>query len=188
MFASTTLIGESFVGEGPDAAHTNLVIGRKGGPVETAWASALATPTVGHAPFVTVLRPNVPVKPLTLFVSKAEPAGELHQNAIWGSAQAGLAAGIAQALGEGLIPADEVDDLLIIAAVWVNPAVGDLDAAYRNQRSAAYLAVVAAVRQEPSVEAVLAAAQLGPSNPFYTPDAIVVGDASATVSANGVAI
>ena len=73
--------------EGPDAAHTNLVIGRKGGPVETAWASALATPTVGHAPFVAVLRPNVPVKPLTLFVSKAEPSGELHQNAIWGSAQ-----------------------------------------------------------------------------------------------------
>ena len=169
MFASTTLIGESFVGEGPDAAHTNLVIGRKGGPVETAWATALATPTVGHAPFVTVLRPNVPVKPLTLFVSKAEPAGELHQNAIWGSAQAGLAAGIAQALAEGVIPADEADALLIIAAVWVNPSVGDLDAAYRNQHSAAYAAVLAAVRHEPSVDAVIAAAKLGPTNPFYTP-------------------
>jgi 5,6,7,8-tetrahydromethanopterin hydro-lyase len=192
MFASTTLIGESFVGEGPDAAHTNLVIGRKGGPVETAWASALATPTVGHAPFVTVLRPNVPVKPPTLFVSKAEPAGELHQNAIWGSAQAGLAAGIARALGEGLIPADEADALLIIAAVWVNPAVGDLDAAYRNQLSAAYAAVVAAVRHEPSVDAVLAAAKLGPTNPFYTPAETVSEVASAasseTSSANGAAV
>ena len=169
MFASPTLIGESFVGEGPNAAHTNLVIGRKGGPVETAWATALATPTVGHAPFVTVLRPNVPVKPLTLFVSKAEPSGEVHQNAIWGSAQAGLAAGIARALVEGVIPADEVDELLIIAAVWVNPAVGDLEASYRNQSEAAYSAVAAAVRCEPSVAAVLEAAKLGPTNPFYTP-------------------
>jgi 5,6,7,8-tetrahydromethanopterin hydro-lyase len=177
MFASTTLIGESFIGEGPDAAHTNLVIGRKGGPVETAWATALATPTVGHSPFVTVLRPNVPVKPLTLFVSKAEPGGELHQNAIWGAAQAGLAAGLARALHDGLIPADEADDLLVIAAVWVNPAVGDLDAAYRNQRAAAYAATAAAVRCEPSVDAVLAAAKLGPSNPFYTPAGIDGGAA-----------
>jgi 5,6,7,8-tetrahydromethanopterin hydro-lyase len=169
MFASPTLIGESFVGEGPDAAHTNVVIGRKGGPLETAWATALATPTVGHAPFVTVLRPNVPVKPLTLFVSKAEPSGELHQNAIWGSAQAGLAAGVARALAEGLIPAEEADELLIIAAVWVNPAVGDLDASYRNQREAAYSAVAAAARREPSVDAVLEAAKLGPANPFFTP-------------------
>ena len=34
-FAATALIGESFVGDGADAAHTNVVIGRKGGPVET---------------------------------------------------------------------------------------------------------------------------------------------------------
>jgi 5,6,7,8-tetrahydromethanopterin hydro-lyase len=186
MFASTTLIGESFVGEGPDAAHTNLVIGRKGGPVETAWTTALATPTVGHAPFVTVLRPNVPVKPLTLFVSKAEPAGELHQNATWGAAQAGLAAGIAQALAEDLIPADEADELLIIAAVWVNPSVGDLDASYRNQRDAAYSAVAAAVRHEPSVDDVLAAAKLGPTNPFYTPTADVsLNGTTESVSLNG---
>jgi 5,6,7,8-tetrahydromethanopterin hydro-lyase len=173
MFASTTLIGESFVGEGPDAAHTNLVIDRKRGPVETTWTAALATPTVGHAPFVTVLRPNVPVKPLTLFVSKAEPVGELHQNATWGAAQAGLVGGIAQALAEGLIPAEEADELLIIAAVWANPAVGDLDASYRNQRQAASSAVAAAVRHEPSVDEVRTAAKLGPANPFYTPAADV---------------
>ncbi|MFG3288085.1 formaldehyde-activating enzyme [Streptomyces sp. NPDC048179] len=168
-FAPTALIGESFVGAGADAAHTNLVIGRKGGPVETAWATALATPSAGHVPFVTVLRPSVPVKPLTLFVTKAAAAGDLHERATWGSAQAGLAQGIADAVADGLIPAADADDLLIVAAVWVNPAVDDLDASFRNQRAAAYGAVRAAVTGTPTVSDVLAAAQEGPTNPFYTP-------------------
>ena len=51
-FAQDTLIGEAFVGEGPNAAHLNVVVGRKGGPVETAWATSLATPRQGHVPFL----------------------------------------------------------------------------------------------------------------------------------------
>ncbi|MFE5812065.1 formaldehyde-activating enzyme [Streptomyces sp. NPDC056479] len=172
--APTALIGESFVGEGANAAHTNIVIGRKGGPVETAWATALATPSAGHVPFMTVVRPSVPVKPLTLFVAKAAAEGELHQRATWGSAQAGLAQGVADAVEEGLVPADDADDLLIIAAVWVNPAVDDLDVSFRNQRAAAYGAVRAAVTGTPTVADVQAAAKQGPANPFYTPTAEVL--------------
>src|SRR5438445_10345721 len=94
MFASTTQIGESFVGDGPDAAHINTVLGRYGGPVEVAWTTALATPRPGHAAFVAVLRPNLPVRPLTLFVNKATIAGERHGELTWGAAQAGVAAGV----------------------------------------------------------------------------------------------
>ncbi|OPF81065.1 formaldehyde-activating enzyme [Streptomyces antioxidans] len=168
-FAPTALIGESFAGEGANAAHTNVVIGRKGGPVETAWATALATPSAGHVPFLTIVRPSVPVKPLTLFVTKAAADGELHQRATWGSAQAGLAQGVTDAVRDGLLPAEEADDLLIIAAIWVNPAVDDLDVSFRNQRSAAHDAVRAAVNATPTVADVLAAVEEGPANPFYTP-------------------
>jgi 5,6,7,8-tetrahydromethanopterin hydro-lyase len=161
------LIGESFVGDGANAAHTNIVLGRKDGPVAAAWATALATPSAGHVPFVTVLRPSVPVKPFTLFVSKAAPAGERHERAIWGSAQAGLARGVADAVAGNLLP--DPDDLLIIAAVWVNPAVDDLDESYRNQREAAFGAVKAAIDGTPTVEDVLQAAKAGAHNPFYTP-------------------
>ncbi len=34
------LIGESFVGEGADAAHVNTVLGSRNGPVGVAWATA----------------------------------------------------------------------------------------------------------------------------------------------------
>ncbi|RZQ60768.1 formaldehyde-activating enzyme [Amycolatopsis suaedae] len=166
-FAPTALVGESFVGEGANAAHTNIVLGRKGGPVETAWVTALATPSAGHVPFVTVVRPSVPVKPLTLFVAKAAASGDLHERATWGSAQAGLAQGVCDAVGAGLIPAEEVDDLLIVAAIWVNPAVDDLDESFRNQRTAAREAVAAAVNRTPSLDDVLAAANEGAANPFY---------------------
>ncbi|MCX4597019.1 formaldehyde-activating enzyme [Streptomyces sp. NBC_01549] len=170
-FARTALIGESFVGQGPNAAHTNIVLGRRGGPVEGAWATALASPSAGYAPFVTVVRPSVPVKPFTLFVNKAEAEGELHQRATWGSAQAGLAAGVSDAVAQGLIPAEEVEELLIIAAVWVNPQVDDLDESFRNQRTAAYEAIAAAVRSLPGIDEILDIAASGPANPFYTPSA-----------------
>ncbi|MEU2926826.1 formaldehyde-activating enzyme [Streptomyces sp. NPDC007251] len=173
-FAATALIGESFTGAGVNAAHTNVVIGRRGGPVETAWATALATPSAGHVPFLAVVRPSVPVKPATLFVTKAAAEGELHRRATWGSAQAGLAQGVLDAVSEGLIPAGEADELLIIAAVWVDPGVDDLDASFRNQRAAAYGAVRAAVTGTPSVADVLKAAEEGPANPFYTPSAEVL--------------
>ncbi len=66
-----TQIGEAFVGSGAHAAHVNTVLGELGGPVETAWATALAMPRPGHVAFVCVLQPGLPVKPFTLFVNKA---------------------------------------------------------------------------------------------------------------------
>ena len=38
------LIGESFVGEGAEAAHIDTVPGDRHGPAGTAWATALADP------------------------------------------------------------------------------------------------------------------------------------------------
>ena len=36
-------IGEGFVGEGANAAHINVVLGLRDGPVGTAWATATRT-------------------------------------------------------------------------------------------------------------------------------------------------
>ena len=90
--------GESFVGDGADAAHINTVLGRRDGPVGTAWATALATPSAGHTPFVAVLRPGLPVQPFTLFVNKAAIADDEHGRLTWGAAQAGVAKGVAYAV------------------------------------------------------------------------------------------
>lgn len=161
-------IGESFVGDGVNAAHINTVFGDRRGPAGTAWATALGSPSAGHVPFVAVLRPSLPVKPLTLFVTKAAPADDTHGQHIWGPAQAGVSGGVADVLAEGIISAVEADSHVIIAAVWVNPGADDADAVYRHNRIATFEALCNGARQLPSVEAVLDA-RSSVSNPFYTP-------------------
>jgi 5,6,7,8-tetrahydromethanopterin hydro-lyase len=162
-------IGESFVGEGAEAAHVNTVLGDRQGPVGTAWATALATPRQGHIPFVTVLRPNLPVKPLTLFVNKAPVLDDAHANLTWGAAQAGVAGGVADAVAEGIISEQAAEDLVLIAAVWVNPNAKHAALVYRNNRAATRNALLAGVQGTPKVADVLAARD-APSNPFFTPE------------------
>ena len=128
----------------------NTVLGRKGGPVETAWATALATPRQGHVPFVAVVRPNYPVKPLTLFVNKADLRGDRHAALTWGAAQAGVARGVLDAVADGVLPADEVDDLLLIAAVWVDWAAADEEAVYAANAEATRAALAASAEGRPA--------------------------------------
>jgi len=161
------LIGESFIGEGAEAAHVNTVLGDRAGPVGTAWATALATPGSGHTPFVAVLRPGLPVKPLTLFVNKATVTDAGHSELTWGAAQAGVAAGVADAVSEGIVSTADADQLLLIAAVWVNPAAKDADKVYANNRAATKQALRSGAEGLPQIADVLSAADR-PTNPFYT--------------------
>jgi 5,6,7,8-tetrahydromethanopterin hydro-lyase len=164
--AFETQIGESFVGSGPDAAHINTVLGAKGGPVETAWATALATPRQGHAAFVTVVRPGLSVKPLTLFINKAELQGEEHSRLTWGAAQAGVASGVLWAVSDAVIAPDAVDDLLLIAAVWVNPEASVERLVFENNRLATRQALEAGSLRRPSLAELLEVRD-APENPFY---------------------
>lgn len=166
-------IGEGFAGDGPNAAHVNTVLGSKDGAVGSAWATALATPRLGHAPFVVVVRPNVPVKPFTLFVNKSAIDSEKttltarHARFTWGAAQAGVAAGVLAALRQGVVSEEEADELLLIAAVWVNPNADDENAVCANNEAATLAALVAGRDGAPTVADVLAAG--APQNPFFGP-------------------
>lgn len=161
-------LGESFVGSGVNAAHINTVFGHRDGPAGTAWAVALATPSQGHVPFVAVLRPSLPVKPYTLFVTKAAPSGDDHGNHIWGPAQAGVAAGVADAVADGVISEADSDTHVVITAVWVNPAADDADAVYRNNREATRTALANGAALLPELSEIISARER-PWNPFYTP-------------------
>jgi 5,6,7,8-tetrahydromethanopterin hydro-lyase len=161
-------IGECFSGSGVNAAHVNAVFGDREGPAGAAWATALGSPSAGHVPFVAVLRPSLPVKPLTLFVSKAAPASDQHGLMIWGPAQAGIAGGVADALAEGVISERQATVCVVLAAVWVNPGADDADAVYRNNRTAALTALRNGMADLPAVDDVLAARD-EVWNPFYNP-------------------
>src|SRR5580658_8777783 len=129
-----TQFGEAFVGTGAEAAHINTVLGSKGGPVEVSFTTALATPRHGYAAFVTVIRPGLPVKPFTLFVNKAEIVTSRHSRLTWGAAQAGVASGVLSAVADDVIDASGVDEMLLIAAVWVDPEAESEALVYANNR------------------------------------------------------
>ncbi len=161
-------VGEGFVGSGPELAHVNTLVGRRDGPVGTAFATALATPSTGHAPFLAVLEPGLPVQPPTLFVNKAAIADDDHGALTWGAAQAGVAAGVADAVADGVISADAVTDLVVIAAVWVNPAATDALRVEANNRSATRQALAAGAAGDPPVEKVVASRHEA-WNPYVRP-------------------
>jgi len=168
--ASAMLIGESFIGEGAEAAHINTVLGGRNGPVGTAWATALATPRPGHVAFVAVVSPGLPAKPMTLFVNKVPVAGDVHAALTWGAAQAGVAGGVADAVADQIISAADADELLLIVAVWVNPEARDAEKVYANNRAATRAALQAGVAGAPSVADVLAGRE-HPANPYFSPPA-----------------
>ena len=157
-------IGEAFVGSGGEVAHLNVVLGPEDGPVGTAWATALATPTAGHQPFLVVIEPGIPVRPYTLFVSKATLAGETHSKLTWGPAQAGVAAGVADAVAVQHIDGTGV----LIAAVWVDPAAQDADLVFENNRQATREAIGNAVSGYPPATAAVERRERA-WNPFFRP-------------------
>jgi 5,6,7,8-tetrahydromethanopterin hydro-lyase len=160
------IIGESFVGTGVNAAHVNTVLGPREGPVGSAWVTALATPRPGFAAFVAIAQPGVAVVPPTLFVNKAAIDGERHGKLTWGAAQAGVARGVGLALEEGVIDRSEAGNLVLIAAVWVNPSADATRAVYENNVSATLRALRNGMSGGPGLDEFLAAAR-APFNPYF---------------------
>ena len=69
-----------------------------------------------------------------------------------------------------MLPPEAENDWCVIAAVWVNWSADDADMVFANNYQAGKGAITAAMRQEPSLATVRAAAT-DVRNPFYTPKA-----------------
>ena len=168
MASFVTQFGEAFVGSGAEAAHLNTILGSVGGPVEMAWSTALATPREGHVAFVVVAQPNIPVRPMTLFVNKATIASDLHAKLTWGAAQLGVASGVLDALATGVLAHDSLSGLLLIAAVWVDPLASDPDAVYENNRAATCRSLARGAETNIDFDALMSVRET-PINGYYVP-------------------
>jgi 5,6,7,8-tetrahydromethanopterin hydro-lyase len=150
------LIGEALVGEGPEVAHIDLVIGKKGSSVEQAFVTALASPARGHTPLLAVLTPNLPARPPTLMVNKVTIRGADQALLIFGPAQAAVAKAVVDSVAEGVIPEAEADDLLIIVSVFIEWDAVDRKKIYDWNYEATKTAIRRAMRGEPGMSEVIA--------------------------------
>jgi bifunctional enzyme Fae/Hps len=145
-------IGEALIGEGDNLAHVDLIIGSKDGPVGISFANALSTPSKGHGGLLGAIRPNLLSKPVSLIVPKVTVADLEDANKIFGPAQAAVAKGIADAVEEGLIPLNKVDEWVIIASVFIHPAAKDYRKIYQYNYGATKLAIQRALKGYPPIE------------------------------------
>jgi len=147
-------IGEALVGDpkDPNLAHIDLIIGSRNGPVGISFANALSTPSKGHGGLLAGIRPNLLTKPISLIVPKVTVAKMEDASKIFGPAQAAVAKGIADAVEEGLIPMNKIDDWLIIASVYIHPDANDYRRIYQYNYGATKLAIQRALRAYPPIE------------------------------------
>jgi 5,6,7,8-tetrahydromethanopterin hydro-lyase len=104
---------------------------------------------------------------MTLLVNKAPISSPEHGNLTWGPAQAGVAAGVCDAVAAGVIDAAGCDDLVLIAAVWVNPEAANAELVYLNNRTATLAALQAGAAGLPQLSQVLPVSAQ-PANPYYS--------------------
>ncbi|MBN1763376.1 MAG: bifunctional 5,6,7,8-tetrahydromethanopterin hydro-lyase/3-hexulose-6-phosphate synthase [Methanomicrobia archaeon] len=149
------LVGEALMGEEPEIAHIDLIIGSKRSAVGAAFASALAQPRQAHTPILGVIRPNLPTKPATLIVPKVSIRNLADAEKMFGPAQSAVAKAVADAVEEGIIPKAQVEDLVVIVSVFIHPRGKDYQRIYRYNYAATKLALSRAIQKFPDIDKVL---------------------------------
>ena len=155
MDESTFFIGEALVGKSPEVAHIDLIVGNKSGPVGEAFVSGLSHLSAGHTPLLAVIRPNLPPKPHTLIVPKVTVKGMDDAGRIFGPAQAAVAKAVADAVEEGIVPKEKIDEWVIICSVFIHPDARDYRKIYHYNYGATKLALRRALENYPSLEKVM---------------------------------
>ena len=166
-------IGDGWNGQAPNGAHVNVVLARRGSPTAATALGMLAHPTPGHTPVLVCVGPTQaeyePVWPPTLMMNKATALEERHQTITWGAAQLGIGQGVLDAVADGLIEA--TGDLLVLVAVWIDPAAEDETAVRLASRAATRKALGVCVEgRDPDAAAALVEGRDSLRNPFYGGD------------------
>ena len=163
-------IGEGWSGEVPNGSHVNVVLARRGSPTAAAALSMLAHPP-GHPPDPVGVGPPQaayePVWPPTLMMNKATATDSDHQTMTWGAAQLGIGQGVLDAVADELLEA--TGELLVLVAVWVDPAANDETAVRVANRAATLKAIRTCVEgRDPTAAATLVERRGALRNPFYS--------------------
>jgi 5,6,7,8-tetrahydromethanopterin hydro-lyase len=146
------LVGEALAGQGADVAHIDLLIGTKNSAVAEAFTKAKATPTLGHEPLLAILEPNLSVKPITLIVPTVTITGMRQASMVYGPAQTAVAKAVIDSVADGTVPKEAIEDLIIIANVFVHPSAIDRQRVYINNYKAMRHAVRKALENRPSMD------------------------------------
>jgi len=166
-------IGEGWSGTAPNGSHVNVVLARRGSPTAASALGMFAHPAPGHTPVLVCVGPTQqeyePVWPPTLMMNKGTALDDRHQTMTWGAAQLGIGQGVLDAVADGLI--DASGDLLVLVAVWVDPAAEDETAVRVANRDATRKALGVCIEgRDPEAAAALVERRDTLRSPYYSGD------------------
>jgi 4-hydroxy-tetrahydrodipicolinate synthase len=151
-------VGEALAGQGAEVAHIDLLIGKNDGPVGQAFATAKtfvmkgAKTQTGHEPMLAILEPNLSVKPVTLIVPTVTITSMRQASMIYGPAQTAVAKAVVDSVADGTIPRPAIDELVIIANVFVHPTAVDRQRVYINNYKAMRHAIRKTMEGRPTMD------------------------------------
>ena len=142
-------------GQGTDAMP-EILIGSVQGPAGHAFATLMGQ-TAGHTRMFAIRACNQQVRPATIMVPKVTIKSTAYVNLLGGPVQSAIADAVLDSVIYGVIPADQANDLCIIAMVWIAPECADdpnVDRKdlYRTNYEAMKLAIQRAMTNSPSIE------------------------------------
>lgn len=148
-------VGEALIGSGGEVAHVDLLVGDKNGPVGQAFANGMAQLSQGHTPLLAVIRPNLLTKPCTLIIPKVTVKDSEQASKVFGPAQYAVAKAVADSVEEGVIPADKLDEWVIVCGVFVHPEAKDYRKIYQYNYGATRLALKRALENYPGMDKIM---------------------------------
>ncbi len=148
-------VGESLVGEGNEVAHIDLIMGPRGSAAETAFCHALTNNKDGFTSLLAVVAPNLLVRPNTILFNKVTIKGAKQAVQMFGPAQHAVAKAVADSVAEGVIPADEADDLFICVGVFIHWDAEDDKKIQDYNYQAVKESIARAIKGEPNAQEVV---------------------------------
>jgi formaldehyde-activating enzyme len=141
-------------------AMPEILIGRTDGPVGTAFANMMAQ-SKGHTAMFAIRACNQLVRPATMMVPKVTLRDSANIELFGGVVQSATADAIVDCVIDGIIPRELVDELCIVALVWIDPRCAkdpnlDKKDMYRTNYAATKLAIERALNNEPSIDELIA--------------------------------
>jgi formaldehyde-activating enzyme len=133
-----------------ELAHIDLLIGLRDGPVGRALTRALDEPRPSHELRIVCEQPTTLLVP-TITVRDARQAAHVYEDAL-----RGVAGAVRASIEDGSLPARRLDDLVLIANVFVHPAAANHTRIELNNHKAMRAAIRKAMEERPTLEELMA--------------------------------
>ena len=143
----TLCVGEGFAGPPfSEVAHIDLLLGQKKGPVGKAIERAQGEPRPGHELAI------ISERPLTLLVPTVTVRGTKARQLVYEEAASGIRLALEHAIASHNLPEEILDDICIIANVFVHPAASIRQRVKINNYKAMRGAIRKALEGRPTVQ------------------------------------